>query len=137
MKTPLACFLQTTTRLCTRPALPYSLLPDEVQSKGILRGPVEPFRTLIQSGQFGLRRAVSQSLQVGHESIDWTSGCHYLTVSVLTSILCRVGSFHGTPLLGVCFGSSLALLGMRLGVARVVSTRCFLFSKWIVAQCIT
>ena len=32
MKTPLACFLQTTTRLCTRPALPYSLLPDEVQN---------------------------------------------------------------------------------------------------------
>ena len=41
-------------------------------------------------------------------------------------ILSRVGSFYWTPLLGVCLGSSLALLGMRLGVARVVSTRCFL-----------
>ena len=32
MKNPLACFLQTTTRLCTRLAPPCSLLPDEVQS---------------------------------------------------------------------------------------------------------
>ena len=92
----------------------------------VLRGSVEPFRVLIQSGPFGSSfsqfrsnfRVMNPLVSLFGRATTWR--CQY---DINFGVWGR--SCHWILLLGVHRSFSIALLNTRLGVSRVISTCCF------------
>ena len=115
--------------VCKACPQPTHFLRTKCREDEVLRGSVEPFRVLIQSGPFGFSteqfrsnfRVMNPSVDLFGRATTWR--CQYDVNFVVWG-----RSPHWILLLGVRMTLQ-NLLSMRLGVPRVISTCCFLCSK--------
>ena len=104
METPLACFLPTTTRLMYKACIPPThFFRTKFRVDEVLRGSVEPFRVLGQSGPFGSSsgqfrttfRVMNPSVGLFEEATTWH--CQYDINSGVWGRSCDWSLLQGVP----------------------------------------